>query len=329
MRTIGMLVLVAALALAGASQASAAERLTYLPSLDPFGADSQPAAYASYKSTNPLAADHPYSAIEVRSRDRRDWSLASLGASSLPFEITRDPRSNRKRLVYSQCATAHESSATTCAIIAQELQVPVSQQPVFAAISDPAPGMLDRLPSGYAGAAAFARSIPGSTVDELRYTPSGSSTSQRLHGGPAGTGPARLMGVALRDSTVAYVWKHELTGSRTRYTLFTQRIGQSPRTILSLDSTRGRIIGPAWRGARLAFAVRRAGSSRLYDYAPASRTFRSARGPSRLATFAIGDSSLFWQTASGQTLSTGTCPSRGCPLLRGDLPTFQRASAPR
>lgn len=322
-------ILVAVLALVVASDASAAVRLTNLPSLDPFGADGQPAAYASYKSANPLAVDHPYSAIEVRSRDGRDRSLGSLGASSLPFQISRDPRSKRKRLVYSQCATPHGSSLTTCAIVAQELQVPLGQPPFMAAISDRAAGMLDRLPSGYGGAAAFARSVPASMIDELRYTPAGSSTSRRLRGGPVGTGAARLTGVALRGSTVAYVWKRKVSASRLRYTLFTERIGQSRRTIVSLDSTRGRIIGPVWRGAGITFAVRRHGTSRLYDYAPRSRGFRSAPGPAKLATFAIGGANLLWQTASGRALSTGNCGARGCPLYRAALPTFTAARAPR
>lgn len=322
-------ILVAALALMVASDASAAVRLTNLPSLDPFGADGQPAAYASYKSANPLGVDHPYSAVEVRSRNGRDQSLGSLGASSRPFQISRDPRSNRKRLVYSQCATPRGSSLTTCAIVAQELQVPLGQPPFMAARSDPAAGMLDRLPSGYGGAAAFARSVPASMIDELRYTPAASSTSRRLRGGPAGTAAARLTGVALRGSTVAYVWKRKVSASRSRYTLFTERIGQSRRTIVSLDSTRGRIIGPVWHGARITFAVRRHGTSRLYDYAPRSRRFRSAPGPAKLATFAIGGANLLWQTASGRALSTGNCGARGCPLYRAALPTFKAARAPR
>jgi hypothetical protein len=322
-------VFIAAVALMLASDASAAVQLTNLPSLDPFGADGQPAAYASYKSTNPLAADHPYSAVEVRSLDGRDQALGSVGASSLPFQISRDPRSDRKRLVYSQCVTSQGPSLTTCAILAQELQVPLGQPPFMAAMSDPAPGMLDRLPSAYGGAAAFARSTPTSMIDELRYTPAGSSTSQRLHGGPAGAGPARLIGVALRGTTVAYVWKRNVSASRSRYTLFTERVGQPRRRIVSLDSTRARIIGPVWHGARITFAVRRQGTSRLYDFAPGSQTFRSAPGPASLASFAIGGTNLLWQTASGSALSAGNCGARGCPLYRGALPRFRAARVPR
>lgn len=328
MRTISLIVM--ALALMLASDAAASMRLAQLPSLDPFGADGQPAAYVSYRSNDPVLAARPYSARVVRFRDAREGSLSALGNSSLPFQISPDLRSGvRKRVAYSQCGAAPGSQAVTCAILAQDLAVPVGGTPHTAVVSDPAAGSLDRLPSIYAGAVAFARSSPGARAHELRYTPAGSSTSQRLHGGPLGSGRARVTGLALRGTTIAYVWKRNVASSRVRYTLFTERTGERRHVVVSLDADRGRIIGPVWRGGRVAFAVRRAGSSRLYDYAPGSGTFRSAPGPSMLATFSIGGASLFWQTASSRELSTDTCGPSGCYLYRGGIPAYTRSQAPR
>jgi hypothetical protein len=312
-----------------APAASASVRIARVATLDPFGADAQPAAYVSYKGITGSPGQLPYTARMVLSKNDRDDSISALGSSILPFQISPDPLSGtRKRLVYSQCLTFEGTSTPTCAILAQDTVAAAGDTPRPAALSDPTAGVQDRLPSGYGGAAAFARSTPGSTTDEVRYTPAGSGVSRHLHGGPRGMGSAKVTGVALRGTTVAYVWTRKLAGSRTRYTLFTERVGQPRRTIVSLDSTRGRILGPVWHGARVAFAVRHAGTSRLYDYAPASQTFRSAAGPSMLAVFSIGGSNLLWVTAPDRTLSRGTCGASGCPLLRGGLPAFKPSRPP-
>jgi hypothetical protein len=326
MRTV--MVLSAMVAMAGASDAAGAVRLARLPSPAPFAADSDQVAYVGDKALTATPPGHPYVPRVVRSRDdKADGSLAALGASSLPFELSLDPASGRlRRLVYSRCVTAGAVSAPTCAILSFDVNGSALAPRM---VSDPAVGARDRLPSGYAGAAAFSRSSPGSRVDELRYVPAAGVASRRLRGGPRGVGAARLLGVALRGTTVAYVWRWKPSAARTRYALFTEAVGGPRRTVVALDSRHGRILGPAWRGARVAFAVRRHDSSRLYDYAGRSRTFRSASGPARLATFALAGRSLFWQTSDARRLNTASCGASGCPLFRAALPPFEASRRPR
>lgn len=314
------------LAVALAPNAAAAVRVGNVATVGPFAADSQGSALISDRGAGGPAG-HPYLARQMFSKNDRGDSIGALGFSSLPFQISLDPRSgSQKRVFYSQCLTPESASSTTCAIVAQDL-VGGAGQPV--AVSDTTTGTQDRLPSAYGGAVAFARSVPGGSVDQLRYTASGSRTSQVVRGGPRGVGAARLTGIALRGSTIAFVWKWKPSSERTRYSLITQRVDQSSRrTVTSLDSMRGRIIGPVWRGSRVVFGVRKPGSSRFYDYDPSGRRFRSAAGPDGLASFAVASSTLLWQTATGGSLSSGVCGGSGCPLMRGGLPSFKRSRAP-
>jgi hypothetical protein len=322
------MVLGTVVAMAVTSDAAAAVRLARLPSLVPFAADSVPAAYIGDKSVTATPPGHPYFPRVIRNKhDKGGGSLDVLGDSSLPFELSLDPTSgSRKRLVYSRCVSAEAAGPPTCAILSFDVNGGASAP---TPVSDPAVGVQDRLPSGYAGAAAFSRSSPGSRIDELRYVSAAGAASQRLRGGPQGAGAARLLGVSLRGTTVAYVWRWKPSATRTRYALFTEAVGGPRRTVIALDSTRGRIVGPSWHRDRVAFAVRRGDSTRLYDYATRSRSFRSAPGPARLGTFAIAGHGLFWQTAGAGALRTGNCGPSGCPLFRGGLPAFRAGPRPR
>jgi hypothetical protein len=297
------------------------ERITRLPVVGPIGADGVPSAYVSDIASS-APPGQPFYARAVVSRNDHGDDFDVIGWSSLPFQISWDPVSGRQtRLVYSQCAAPVGSSAPTCAILA----LPASEPPVV--LSDPPAGTQDRLPSGYGGAAAFAR-ITAGAADELRYVVRIGIGSQHVWAGPSSVEPARLLGVALRGATVASLWRTTPAAGRTRTTLVTERVGGPRRTIVSLDAGRGQIIGPFWRGARLVFAVRRGASARLYDYAPRNRAFRSAAGPTQLASFAIGEHWLFWQTASGRALRTGTCSPPGCSLFKALLPSFHNTHPP-
>jgi hypothetical protein len=312
--------------MATAPDAAAAVRLARLPSLALFAADSEPAAYVGDRAVTTTPPGQPYVPRVVRSKhDKGGGSLAALGASSLPFELSLDPVSGRlKRLVYSTCVTAYAARGPTCAILSFGVN---GSALAPTRVSDPPAEAQDRLPSGYAGAAAFSRSSPGSRVDELRYVPAAGGRSRRLRGGPHGAGAARLLGVALRGTTVAYVWRWQPTTTDSRYGVFTESVGGARRTVVTLDAPRGRILGPVWRGERVVFAVRRGDATRLYDFATRSRSLRSAQGPPRLATFAIAGRSLFWQAAAADALNSGNCGPSGCPLLRDTLPGFAAAPA--
>lgn len=307
----------------GAGAADADVTLARLAVIGPLSADGQPSAFVSDKSTSG-PANHPYYARRIMSRNDRGDQLASLGFSSLPFQISRDPRTSM--LVYSQCVVATGGSASTCAILRQPL-VGATGRPI--PVSQPDVGVRDRLPAAYGGGVAFSRTAPGSEADVLLYTGAGGTSPKQLPVGPRGHGRAEALGVALRGTQVAYIWRWNTSTGR-RYALRTVSVsGDKARTVLTLPSSRGRLIGPVFSGRRIMFVLRRGLKSRLYEYDLSGRIFRSAGIADRVGAFTTAGKQLFWQTASSASIDSGSCGSAKCTLVRGRLPAMRRSDRPR
>lgn len=259
----------------------------------------------------------PYFVSSLRGRDS---SVSSLGFSSEVVQLSLDPRSSRQRVVASSCSPAQDTAAPSCRLLTTELLGGSGVQPV----GDTPAGASDRLPSVYGAAVAFARFLPDRPVAQLRYLPAGAATSQPLRGGPRGVGSAAPTDVAARGSSIAYTWRWRPSIPRVRYTLQIQRLGQPLRTIRSVNSTDGRILGPVWVGTQLVYAVRTSGRVRLYRYDPTTRRTVQATGPANTATFTVSAGQLVYQSATAAQLSSGRCSEgAGCRVFQTSLPRFR------
>jgi hypothetical protein len=256
----------------------------------------------------------------------RDASVGQLGSSSQVLQASVDPRSSVQRTVASSCPAPAAGSppdpvAQACRLLTTDL---IGGGPLVARVSDRPEGANDRLPSAYAGAVAFARLPAGSPNGQLRYAPAGSTSSQPLRGGPRGMGARGPVSIALRGTSVAYLWRWRPRSSATRTTLQIQGLGQPLRTVRSIDLTDGRFVGIQWVGAKLVYAVRRGSSSRLYRYDPSTRRTSIASAARNLASFTVSGKRLFYVTAGDRTVSSGRCPETGCRVYETAVPTFRR-----
>lgn len=266
----------------------------------------------------------PYFAQLTGPARGRSIAIASLDFSAQPIQFAFDARRvSQGAVVYSRCPVSGERGVPICQLYQQDLRGPARETVVTAT----PPEASDRLPSAYAGDVAFARFTPGRDVARVLLQRSAAPAPAVLRGGPRGTGEASPTGIALRGSSVAYVWRWRPRSGVTRFTLQLQRLGQPLRTIASMDSGDGRILGPVWKGPQLLFAIRSDGRSRFFSYDQTTRRFASAVGPRNLAAFAISGPRLYWQTARAADLRRGDC-SGGCPLLSGSLPRLSRSGSP-
>lgn len=259
-----------------------------------------------------------------------DSSVGFSPFSSLPIETAIDPRSTVGRmLVYSQCQADATSGVVTCGLLAHDL---APRSPVLlpsVGVTEVVPGARDRLPSTYGNATVFVRTLPGSSSGQLRLASSFGAPSVQLSGGPAGKGASTASGTALRGTSVAHVWRWTDTSGTRRSALRLQRIEASPKTVLSMPSTRGVLVGPSWQGSRLIFAVRRrSGASTWYRYDPSTRRYQSAPGPRNIGSIAATNTFVYWQTAGPSALRTGICSRPGCALEAASL-VFHRSRMPR
>lgn len=328
------LAIVAALAMVGvgATEASGARRVGTLPIVTFWGAMVTPGfdAIVSDASVPNGPPGEPYYAKTVgRGPGGRAAALSTLGFSSQPLQVAIDPRSGTtNRAVYSVCPGGDRHGRPICSLFAQPL---VGGTGHGTPVTDTPEAGSDRFPSAYRGAVAFARSVSGRDLAELRYVGNEpGAASRRLAGGPRGSGEAGPTGVALRGSRVAYVWRWKPSSGPARDTLQIQVLDQGkPNTVVSVSESSGRVIGPVWKGDHLLFAVRRVNGSRWYRYDPSTRRFGSASAPSNIVGFTIGGSALFWQTGTSGALRSGLCaPQGGCGVYSGGLPRFRSARRP-
>jgi hypothetical protein len=324
MRRLVLATLVACVACPVPSSLAASHPILRLSTVGQFGTTPYPssAIVSELLTTGAPLGQSFYARTAGPGSDDHDPSLSSLGFSSEPLQVSMDPRRNASyQMVYSRCGGT--GATLSCGLFARARD---SQEVDPTPVTPGAIGTRDRLPSTYGGATAFARSTAGSTLAELRYVATVGGISRKVPAGPA-TKDAEPIGIALHGHTLAYVWSwRTTTGSHTSLRLYTP--GARTRTLLTLPSTRGRIIGPTWQKRQLVFAVRRNGSSTWYRFDPSTTRYSSARGPRNLIAVAAADRYLYWETGSTTSLRSGLCPAGDCGLWL-DQPSFHRSSRPR
>lgn len=283
------------------------------------------------RSTEPFPVGEPFFVKNI-SPGVRGGDVAIAGTSSQPMQPAVDPRTRDagRRLVWSACPGIEQRGTPRCSL-RQMIASDLAPTPIGDTPGDQA----DRLPSVYDGNVAFVRERGRGFDDQLRWLPAGQSRSTALKSGPRGAAESEggPTGLALRERTLAYVWgwRPRPGLANTRYTLQTQTVGAKPKTIVSIPTSKGRIIGPVWDDSKLLFVVRTATSAALYRYTPSSRRFERTTAPSRAAAFGADAGSIYWTIAAtapraGEILCGASCSVTS--TARGKL-TFKRATKPR